>query len=253
MVFVNEKRPSRGEVKVAHIMVANTQKDSTIVPKDRIQEIYKKILDGDKFDNLAKQFSDDKSTASRGGELKPFKTGQLSVTEFENQSFNLISPGDISEPFSTRLGWHIVKLIEKKPLGTLEDLKKEIEEKIKKDSRSQVINKTIASDLKQKYGVKDNEAALSYFNVVLDSTYFSNNWEIKPNFKAKMPFLSIKEVSYDAQDFADYLKTRQRYYTNNQWTLKCWCLKNMSIILKINFLNIVKIIWKWKILSMQIS
>ena len=35
-------------------------------------------------------------------------------TEFENQSFNLISPGDISEPFSNRLGWHIVKLIEKK-------------------------------------------------------------------------------------------------------------------------------------------
>ena len=50
-----------------------------------------------------------------------------------------------------------------------------------------------------------------HISMLFDSTYFSNNWEIKPNFKAKMPFLSIKEVSYDAQDFADYLKTTQRY------------------------------------------
>ena len=142
--------------------------------------------------------------------------------------------------------------MKKKPLGNLED-EKEIEEKIKKDSRSQVINKTIASDLKQKYDVKDNEAALSYFNVVLDSTYFSNNWEIKPNFKAKMPFLSIKEVSYDAQDFADYLKLDSAITQMCQMDFKVLCPKNMSIILKINFLNIVKIIWKWKILSMQIS
>ena len=232
VVFVNEKRASRGEVKVAHIMVSNTQKDSTIVPKVRIQEIYKKILDGDKFDNLAKQFSDDKSTASRGGELKPFKTGQLSVPEFENQSFNLINPGDISEPFSTRIGWHIVKLIEKKPLGSIEDLKKEIEEKIKKDSRSQVINKTITSDLKQKYEVTDNEKALSYFDSVLDSTYFSNTWETKPDFNAQMPFLSIKEVSYDAKDFADYLKTRARYYTNKSMDFKVLISREYEYFIK---------------------
>lgn len=232
VVFVNEKRPSRGEVQVAHIMITNTQADSTIVPEKRIQEIYKKYLQGDEFENLAKQFSDDKSTAARGGELKPFKTGQLSVPEFENQAFNLESKGDVSEPFSTRIGWHIVKLIDKKPLGSLESLKKEIEDKIKNDSRSQVVNKTIANDLKIKYNVSDNYDALKYFETVLDSSYFNNSWKTDDKFKSEMDFLEIKEVTFKAQDFADYLKSRERFYTNKRIDFSVLLNKEYEFFLK---------------------
>ena len=99
-----------------------------------------------------------------------------------------------------------------------------------------MINKTIASDLKQKYGVKDNMSALSYISTLLDSTYFTNSWEIKPDFKETMPFLSIKETSYDAKDFAEYLKTRQRYYTNKSMDFKVLVSKEYEYYLKINFL-----------------
>ena len=47
-----------------------------------------------------------------------------------------------------------------------------------------------------------------------------------------MPFLSIKEVSYDAQDFADYLKTRQRYYTNKPMDFKVLVSKEYEYYLK---------------------
>ena len=74
VVKVLEKRKSKGQVIVAHIMIANTQKDTTLVAKDRIQELHRLLLQGEDFGNIAKQFSDDKSSSMRSGELKPFKS-----------------------------------------------------------------------------------------------------------------------------------------------------------------------------------
>ena len=79
VVKILEKRKSRGQVSVAHIMIANTQKDSTLVAKDRIQELHRLLLQKDDFGELAKQFSDDKSSSNRGGELSPFKSGQINT------------------------------------------------------------------------------------------------------------------------------------------------------------------------------
>ena len=47
-----------------------------------------------------------------------------------------------------------------------------------------------------------------------------------------MPFLSIKEVSYDAKDFADYLKTRARYYTNKSMDFKVLISREYEYFLK---------------------
>ena len=89
VVKVLEKRKSRGQVTVAHIMIANTQKDSTLVPEERIQELHRLVLQGDDFADLAKQFSDDKSSSMRGGELSPFKSGQINSEIFETTAFEL--------------------------------------------------------------------------------------------------------------------------------------------------------------------
>jgi len=59
IVKVFDKRLSRGEVTVEHIMVSHNQTDSTLVPEVRINEIYKKIEQGENFESLAIQFSDD--------------------------------------------------------------------------------------------------------------------------------------------------------------------------------------------------
>ncbi|HRV55487.1 MAG TPA: peptidylprolyl isomerase, partial [Mangrovimonas sp.] len=110
---VNDRRKSRGEVKVAHIMVS-LQQDGKPNEKaeERIQDIYRKLQQGEDFESLAKQFSDDKSSASKGGVLEPFSSGQLSSTEFEEQAFALKDIGAYSQPFKTQFGWHIVKLYE---------------------------------------------------------------------------------------------------------------------------------------------
>ena len=113
IVKVNDIRPNRGEVTVAHIMILKAKPEDADQgkPEKTINEIYQKIQQGEKFEDLAKQFSEDKSSSPKGGLLSKFGSGQLSSEEFEEVAFSLAKPNDISKPFQSEFGWHIVKLI----------------------------------------------------------------------------------------------------------------------------------------------
>ena len=100
IVNVLDKRKSRGERTVAHIMVVENKSDSLAEkPEVRIQDIYKKLNQGEAFESLAKQFSDDKNSAPKGGMLKTFSGGQIRAKEFEDVAFTLENIDDVSEPF----------------------------------------------------------------------------------------------------------------------------------------------------------
>ena len=89
VVKVYDKRKSRGQVTVGHIMISKVQKDTLIKPENRIKELYELLQQGKKFESIAKQFSDDKSSAKNGGKLSSFKSGQLSSIVFEDVAFGL--------------------------------------------------------------------------------------------------------------------------------------------------------------------
>ncbi|QDO94149.1 peptidylprolyl isomerase [Formosa sediminum] len=215
VIQVLDKRPSLGAVHVSHIMVAKNKTGDTISdPEIRINEIYKKLNQGERFESLAKQFSDDKSSAEKGGELAPFSKGQLASPEFEDAAFNLALVGEVSEPFKTDFGWHIIKLLDKKPVPPLEDIKAELEEKVKQDSRSKIINDTRIQDLKTRYNIPDTQPALPYFVKILNNNYFNNTWELPKKFTADKLFLTIGEQTYTYQDFGDYLLKRQGLYSD---------------------------------------
>ncbi|WP_430467850.1 peptidylprolyl isomerase [Winogradskyella ouciana] len=214
VVKVNDKRPSRGTITAAHIMIALEQKDSLLNPEQRINDIYKKIQQGENFESLAKQFSDDKSSAKNGGKLTPFKSGQLSSTEFEDQAFALKNDGDISQPFKTEYGWHIVKRIELKPIQTFEELKPTLEARVKRDSRSKLINTAMVNELKKRYEISYNPEAKDYFESILSNDYFSRSWRLPEDFdKDKMVF-TINDRPFTYNEFGRHLMSAQRTYGN---------------------------------------
>ncbi len=212
IVKVDDRRPSRGEVTVAHIMITGKQADTLLDPEVRAKEIYKKLKQGENFESLAKQFSDDKSSASKGGLMSPFTSGQLSSSEFEDVAFGLKQIGEVSEPFKTQYGWHIVKLVNKKGIQPLENVRTEIENKVKHDSRSNLINIALAKKLKQQYAVKDDAKKLDYFASILTPDFYNRSWEIPQKFDASKALFKLGNSTVTYGDFANHLKSAQKIY-----------------------------------------
>ena len=220
IVNVLDKRKSRGERKVAHIMVGIKQNDTLgEKPEARIQDIYTKLNQGEDFEALAKQFSDDKNSAAKGGLLASFSSGQLGSTEFENVAFNLNEVGDVSEPFKTKYGWHIVKLHAKKLTPPFEDVKAELEAKVKRDERSKLIDAALITKLKTKYNIKDAQEALAYFVSILNADYYNRTWKLPADFKSDSPLVKIGNKQFSFKDFGFYLEKSQRG-TNPKSTIK---------------------------------
>ncbi len=212
IVKVEDKRPSRGEVTVAHIMISNKQTDSLMDPEVRINEIYRKISQGENFEALARQFSDDKSSSASGGILSPFTGGQLSSLEFENMAFSLTNAGEISKPFKTDYGWHIIKLIDKKGIQPLDEVRGELENKVKRDTRSNLINNALAKKLKKQYNVMDDSKRMEYFTSILSNDYYNRAWSLPANFEANKELFKIGKKTVTYGDFGNHLLASQRAY-----------------------------------------
>ncbi|HFS67050.1 MAG TPA: peptidylprolyl isomerase [Flavobacteriia bacterium] len=200
IVKVNDCRPSKGEIKVAHIMIREKKNDPNYAKK-QITDIYNKFKQGASFEKLAKQYSDDKMSAMKGGELKRFSYGRM-IPEFADIAFSLKEKGDVSKPFKTKFGWHIVKLIDRYPVKSFDELHSFITKKIEKGERSVIVGKSMANKLKKKYDVKINKKGLnSYLNKPKDN---SINQEI---------LFSVKEKKYRISDLKNYLnKNRKKTY-----------------------------------------
>ena len=205
VVKVLDKRKSKGQVSVAHIMIANTQKDTTLVAKDRIQELHRLLLQGEDFGELAKQFSDDKSSSIRGGELKPFKSGQINSEIFETTAFELSPSNPISIPIQTQFGWHILKYINRKQVQSFEELQSELESRVGKDSRSQLVKAKMLEQLLAEYQIETPNSNLAKFESNLNYNTSKNVWELPSNFNKSQSFLNIKNQTHTYLDFLEFL------------------------------------------------
>ena len=208
LIKVTDKRPARGEVRVAHIVVLSNDKMSPEQrenAKMKIFEISVKLDEGADFALLAKQFSDDKGSAQKGGELPMFGPGKM-IAEFENVSYSLENVGDVSEPFETQYGWHIVKLLEKRNIGTFKELEPTIKKKLKRDSRGKLSKKAFITARKKEYNFKEYPKNLEPFYTWVDSSIYYNAWKTNAEWETGNTLFSIAKTKYTQNEFIEYLK-----------------------------------------------
>lgn len=213
LVKVNTTRENRGEVKVAHIMIFSTTADGTpnAEAESTINDIYKKLQQGESFEDLARQFSQDQSTATKGGVLNPFASGQLSSEEFENTAFSLTKENPISKPVQTQYGWHIVKLIERIPMKSLDASKQDIETKISRDDRSRLIEESVNEKLHKRYPVKKNEKSFQLALKAVNDKVYTNEWGLPENIQSLQGVLfSFANQSRTTEEFLTYVYGQQK-------------------------------------------
>ncbi len=216
IIKVYDIRKNRGEISVSHIMLMK-QADAALEEKSKItiNDIYKKIQQGEEFGALAKQFSEDKSTSDKNGEINRFASGQLSSAEFEDMAFSLTKEKPLSVPFQSDFGWHIIKFKEQFPVKTLAELTSELEEKIKKDERSRKITISVNSKLRKEFPIqRDNKlyAAVKKATVV---GLKLETWK-KPTDKSfDKNLFSIQNNAIAASKFVDFLDNQQKGFRNS--------------------------------------
>ena len=223
LIKVNDKRPSFGQVKVSHIMfrlpqgATNTQ-ISTI--RSRIDEVYNKLTEGEEFSKLADRYSEDRSTAVKGGALPWFGINKM-AKEFEDASFSLKNIGEFTKPFKTDFGWHIVILNDKKVIGSLEETKEEITRKINKGSRSLLSEYALLKKLKKDYNFSENKLInVKKTNIKssidldkLDNAQLTNN-DIKKSIWDNLELFSLDGISFTQKNFKDFIVENQEVGLN---------------------------------------
>jgi len=175
---VFDKRPAQGQVKVAHIMLRSSptaQKQPNKASKEKekqlekkIQAIYDEVIAGKDWTQLVKDFSQDARSKNQGGELPWLATGNF-IPSFEKIAFSLEEKGEISKPFKTIYGWHIMKLVDKKGIGTLEERRDEIAKRIEKDSRSESKKQQVITKLKRENNFQKNNEAIEKIIIALET------------------------------------------------------------------------------------
>ena len=203
-------RPSFGEIKVAHIMVAVPQDASEIKWNEAREKIYKineRIKKGEDFGTLAHELSDDQNSGRNNGELPLFGSGQM-VPEFETPAFALKNPGDLSLPVKTTFGWHIIKLIEKPGVKPYDQIKNELKTKVLRDERASITSSSFVAKLKKAYDHKEFPKNLTCF-YLLDTAVYSGQFNFTGNCNLKNSVLRIEKKEFSGDDFLQFLKTNQ--------------------------------------------
>lgn len=105
-----------------HILIRPNEITADQDARTRLVRLRQRIEGGDDFGNLARSHSDDEGSAIRGGDLGWITPGDT-VPEFE-AAMNELRPGEISAPFRTDFGWHIVQVLERRRHDSTEEIKR---------------------------------------------------------------------------------------------------------------------------------
>jgi len=142
IIRVNDFREQRQvmvkEYHARHIMVEVNELMTPRLAMDRIIEVKKKLDDGEDFSDLAHEYSDDITTANLGGDMGWFPPEAYGDRVF--QTLTALQPGQISEPFQSAGGWHIMQLLDTRETDRTEEaIRAEARDKIRRQRADQEI------------------------------------------------------------------------------------------------------------------
>jgi peptidyl-prolyl cis-trans isomerase SurA len=218
IIKINDRRVKKPKINVSHIMVFSNKDKKVENPEERINELYAMIMQGESFENVAKQFSEDKSTGKIGGQIKTFGPGDLRAPQFEKAAYSIKNDGDILAPIKSSFGWHIIRLNEKFTMPSFEEQKPEIEKNINSGARENFLLHAINNKIISKYGYEEGLSYSPYFNTYITDSIFKRNWVYTPvAYNETLFTIGDKKVKYD--EFAIYIRDRQlllkRYIDKN--------------------------------------
>lgn len=213
IVKPTDKRPAKGNIKVAHIMLfkksQNPSKEELDELKQRIDSIHKEILDGADFNELAEKHSEDPGSNKKGGVMPPFGVGKM-LPEFAQAAFALKEDGQISKPIETPISFHVIKRLELEGIPPFDSIEDDLAQKVKRDPfRKSQSSKLFITKLKKEYKFEEISDISDFYKAV-DTSYFSADWSAESLAHLNKPLFKIGDRKITQADFTNYLEKRHR-------------------------------------------
>lgn len=211
IIKLTDKQPAIGKIQLAHVLLlfpANGNLKDSLNVRDSAYKAYNEIKSGTEFASVTKIYSDDKSTADKAGLLPWFSINRL-LPEFVVEINKLKNKNEFSSPFRSAYGWHIIKLIDRKPIGKFEDEKDELKQKVLKNDRAQLINRAFIGKSINKYGLTEYPESLALISSFVTDSIFSASWKMPALKMPDKPIFKIGDKEVLQSEFAAYLTNTQ--------------------------------------------
>lgn len=213
LIKIEDRRPTRGEVEVSHIMLRNTTGRDENQTRNLIFEIYEQLKGGIPWAELCTKYSEDLNSKNNNCKLRPFGVGAFAqVPEFETVAFSLQNPGDISDPFKTAYGWHIIRLEKKIPLPSFEELKNSLRNRVVRDERMQIARDRYYAKLKKRFGFSENEKFKSVVFAAADTSLSKGSWNPR-TLPVNETLLVLGDKKISVGDFVRFVRVNQEATT----------------------------------------
>ncbi len=219
LILVTDKRPAMGIAEVEHIFIGmrpGAPASDSLRKAKEIQAIYQKIKAGMSFEKAAKLYSQDKGTSFLGGLLPKFTSGRI-VPQFVEQVDSL-KPGEISKPFQTIYGFHIIKLISREKPGNFKQEEPYLQSRLQADQRSRLIKQAVIEKLKKEDHLKIEpnvrDQVIGWLAGKLEKEKLSD----KNIDGMNLPLIRIgkkEPLTYSQHDFAIYVEKHQGNLNKN--------------------------------------
>ncbi len=210
IIKLADKRPSKGKIRVAHIMkAAPPGADENVIKKaeEDINNIYKRLQGGSSFRELAKKYSDHKESAQNDGELNWFGAGEI-ISDFSEAAFSLKDTGNYTKPVRLIYGFHIIKLLDKKAPGSFEESKSFLESRINQSYLNSLGKKSLIEKLKKEYHFRENPSVYEWFVNNTDTLIIQGLSKYNRTIMPSGYLYSFTDQHLTVKEFANYIEKR---------------------------------------------
>ncbi len=230
IIEITDRRPSNGLVSAKQIFIRSNNtlsEDEQIEAELVIKSAYRDLLGGSDFDEVAQWITTETELQSSLDEIPEFMVGTYE-SDFENGIFQLKSPGDISSPIQTSLGWHIFQLVDRNPLPEFSQIESNIRDKITEDERYALARLKFGEEIKSKYKYERIDSVYYDFAKRVAPGISIIGWQTPSSFDYSQPLFKIEDRVFPAQQFVNYVREEHSLenfqsfdtYYNNFETMK---------------------------------
>jgi peptidyl-prolyl cis-trans isomerase SurA len=215
IIKVSDLRPSKGKIRVAHIMKSAPpgSDDQTVRKAEReINNIYARLKNGEPFNKLAAENSDHKESAANGGEMNWFGAGEI-ISDFAEAAFSIKDTGEYTKPVRSVYGFHIIKLLDKKAPGSYEESRSFLESKINQSNLISLGKKSFIDRLKKEYNFRINPSVRSWFYANTDTLIIQGISKYNRRNIPSGNIYTFDSKNLPAREFAAYLEKRGNMVT----------------------------------------